>query len=526
MYRCIPPGQLSFENFYLPFGGKLSGENRWVKLAELIPWKEVETEYSQQFSSSEGAPAKSCRVALGALIIKERLGTSDEETVEQIRENPYLQYFLGFYEYRDKAPFEASMFVHFRKRFTIESVGRINEKIVEPWIEHPPVESDVVESDVVESDVVESDVVESTESGNQDEAEKSMSQEKGKAIDEMNNQGYLVVDATCAPVDIQYPTDLRLLNEAREHTESIIDVLYESVRGKLPKKPRTYRQKARRDYLKLAKKRRPTAKQRRQAIGKQLAYIRRNLAHIDALMEVGTSLTKLSRHQYRMLLVVSEVFRQQQWMYEQRCQRIDDRIVSLAQPHVRPIIRGKAGVSVEFGPKLSASCSEGFVFLDHFSWNNFNESGYLQQQAEAHKTRFGHYPQTIYADQIYRTKANRKWCKENGIRLMGLPTGKLDKDEQATLRQQFREDEKIRNQIEGKFGQGKRRFSLSRVMAKLASTAETAIAISFLVMNLEHLLRQVLLFIFCHVVHWIGRIYPRRRQGRDSRTVSTCMIAS
>lgn len=88
MYRSTPSGQLSFEKFYLPFGGKFSGENRWVKLAELIPWDEVELKYTQKFSSSEGAPAKSCRVALGALIIKERLGTSDEETVEQIRENP------------------------------------------------------------------------------------------------------------------------------------------------------------------------------------------------------------------------------------------------------------------------------------------------------------------------------------------------------------------------------------------------------------------------------------------------------
>jgi len=274
MYRSVAPGQLSFENFYLPFGGKLSGENRWVKLTELIPWNEFESEYAQQFSATEGAPAKTFRVALGALIIKERLGTSDEETVEQIRENPYLQYFLGFYEYRDNPPFEASMFVHFRKRFSIELVGRINEKIVEPWIEPPPVESDVVES---------------TESGNQDEAEKLVSQETGKAIDKRNNQGYLVVDATCAPVDIQYPTDLRLLNEAREHTESIIDVLYESVRDKLPKKPRTYRQKARRDYLKVAKKRRPTAKQRRRAIGQQLAYVRRNLAHIDVLVGLGAS---------------------------------------------------------------------------------------------------------------------------------------------------------------------------------------------------------------------------------------------
>lgn len=173
-------------------------------------------------------------------------------------------------------------------------------------------------------------------------------------------------------------------------------------------------------------------------------------------MEVGACLTKLSRHQYRMLLVVSEVFRQQQWMYEQRSHRIDDRIVSLTQPHVRPINRGKTGASVEFGPKLSVSCSEGFVFLDRFSWDNFNESGDLQQQVEAHKTRYGHYPETIYADQIYRTKANRKWCKERGIRLMGLPTEKQDKDAQTTLRQQLREAEKIRNQIEGKFGQGKR----------------------------------------------------------------------
>jgi hypothetical protein len=104
MYRRSAKGQLSFENFYLPFSGKLSKENRWVKLAELIPWESFENEYAEQFSAGEGAPAKNFRMALGALIIKEKLGTSDEETVEQIRENPYLQYFLGISEYSDKAP--------------------------------------------------------------------------------------------------------------------------------------------------------------------------------------------------------------------------------------------------------------------------------------------------------------------------------------------------------------------------------------------------------------------------------------
>ncbi len=132
MYRQSPTGQLSFENFYLPFGGKLSGENRWVRLAELVPWEQFENEYAAQFSQGQGAPAKPFRMALGALIIKEKLGTSDEETVEQIRENPCLQYFLCLSEYRDKAPFEASMMVHFRKRLNLETVGRINERIVPP----------------------------------------------------------------------------------------------------------------------------------------------------------------------------------------------------------------------------------------------------------------------------------------------------------------------------------------------------------------------------------------------------------
>jgi len=90
MYRLSPQGQLSFENFCLPFGGNLAGDNRWLKLAEIIPWEKFEIEYVEQFSQGQGAPANPFRIALGALIIKEKLGTSDEETVEQIRENPYL----------------------------------------------------------------------------------------------------------------------------------------------------------------------------------------------------------------------------------------------------------------------------------------------------------------------------------------------------------------------------------------------------------------------------------------------------
>jgi transposase, IS5 family len=93
---------------------------------------------------------------------------------------------------------------------------------------------------------------------------------------------------------------------------------------------------------------------------------------------MGAKLEWLSSQKHKILLVVNEVYRQQLFMYENSLIRVDNRIVSLTQPHVRPIVRGKAGLSVEFGAKLSASCYEGYVFLDRISWDNFNESGDLK----------------------------------------------------------------------------------------------------------------------------------------------------
>jgi transposase, IS5 family len=136
MYRQIETKVVTTENLELKFEGKLAKDNRWVIMSELIPWQEFEEEYAKNFSETGmGAPAKPFRIALGSLIIKERLGTSDRETVEQIRENPYLQYFLGIAEYSNKAPFEASMLVHFRQRIGERIVNEINRKIVERNIE-------------------------------------------------------------------------------------------------------------------------------------------------------------------------------------------------------------------------------------------------------------------------------------------------------------------------------------------------------------------------------------------------------
>jgi hypothetical protein len=174
--------------------------------------------------------------------------------------------------------------------------------------------------------------------------------------------GALIVDASCTPCDIRYPTDLSLLNEARAHTEHIIDLLYAQVQEQVAPKPRTYRRKARQQYLQIAKQRQVKRKARRKAVGQPLRYFRRNLAHIDMLIAAGASLARLDKQLYRKLLVISELFRQQQWMYQHRQHRLEDRLVRIAQPHVRPIVRGKAGTPVEFGAKIVSSCVEGYVF--------------------------------------------------------------------------------------------------------------------------------------------------------------------
>ncbi len=130
MYRKVDSPPTPPEKFELPFEGKLSQDNRWVIMANLIPWDEFEEEYAKNFAEDIGAPALPFRMALGSLIIKEKLGISDRETVEQIKENPYLQYFIGRTSYSNEAPYDASLLVRFRERINANLVNQINERVV------------------------------------------------------------------------------------------------------------------------------------------------------------------------------------------------------------------------------------------------------------------------------------------------------------------------------------------------------------------------------------------------------------
>lgn len=228
-----------------------------------------------------------------------------------------------------------------------------------------------------------------------------------------------------------------------------------------------------------------------------MTYISKNLKSIEKLNCEGISLSKLSKKEYKTLLVVAEVYRQQEEMYEEEKKRIDDRIVSINQPHIRPIVRGKVGSAVEFGGKISISVYENYVFLDRLSWDNFNESTHLIEQVEKYNELMGYYPATIHVDAIYRTRKNRRYCQEKGIKMNGPALGRPKKNTTKEEKIEARENEKIRNRVEGKFGEGKRRYGLNKIMTKLPSTSMIVISLTFLVMNLSYLYRQVLLIFLC-----------------------------
>jgi hypothetical protein len=232
------------------------------------------------------------------------------------------------------------------------------------------------------------------------------------------------------------------------------------------------------------------------AIRQQLQYVRRNLDSIAKQIELGVDLTQLDTGLYRKLLVISELYRQQKQMYDEKTHRIEGRIVSISQPHLRPIIRGKEHKDVEFGAKVAIALVGGFSFLIRMDYENFSEAKYLQESVKEYERIFGFYPKVVIGDRAYTTNDNRNYCNSIGIRLSSPRRGRKSIEVKEAERKQLYEDSCQRNAIEGHFGTGKRKYGLALIMTKLWDTTLTAISFGFFVTNMERRLRLLSLFIF------------------------------
>lgn len=503
----VSPNQLVLSGFETPFEQKLTRENRWVKLAHNIPWDRLVKYYDDLFPSKEGRPPISGRVILGAVIIKHLGDLTDRETVAQIQENMFMQYFLGYSSFTNEEPFSDTLFVEIRQRLSIELLSKINEVIALHCIgmqeakTEKPQESEKKKDNTPPASNTDRDDHKQMAGGKAAPVENTKEQ-KEDPLPAKKNKGKLLMDATVAPQNITFPTDLKLLNAARKKSEQLIDILYNPLlHGN--KKVRTYRQVARKCFLNSAKKKRKTAREIYKANGRQLRFLRRNLAHIDVLLEAYKEFP-LKHKEQKYLMVLHTVYEQQEEMHRTRTHRIDHRIVNIHQPHVRPIVRGKENAKTEFGSKIQMSLVGGFAFIDHLSWEAFNEGSYLMDSVEKYKKRFGFYPAEVLADQIYCTRENRTQLKLLDIKLIAKPLGRPSAQ---AVKIHLSPGE--RNPIEGKFGQAKVAYGLNKIRAKLSSTSTSWIAAIALVLNLVKLTRKALVSPILSLKNILENLYRR-----------------
>lgn len=461
MINYTPQNQLSLDLFKHPFEQALDKENRWVKLASLIPWDSLASVYATKLDATSGRKSVDIRTVIAALIVKHKLKLDDRGTVQMIQENIYLQFFCGLPGFTIRPVFDPSLFVDIRKRLGNEEFDKFNKLVIEKSEKLKPHQARISKP--------------MNNSGKNDD-EGTLTPPK--------NKGTLKVDATIADQEITYPTDLKLLNECREKLEQMIDLLYIKQADKY--KPRDYRRVARKEYLSVAKKKRKTKKELRRGIKSQLQYVGRDLKIVGALLEKPGRDALLTKREKELLEVIKQVYAQQKYMYDNKTHQCEHRIVNLYQPHVRPMPRGKDKNKVEFGAKINISEVNGFVRIDRLGWEAFNEGGDVEIQVMNYYESYGRYPEWFLADQIYLNQKNRKFLKENGIKICGKPLGRPPKQEPLSPSQKHRKKKKNaeRNHVEGKFGQAKRGYRLNDIKARLPETSESWINMILFVMNL------------------------------------------
>ena len=416
-----------------PFGGKLDENNRWLRIADLVAWEELEEEYAKHFSDV-GRPATDAQLVIGLLLLKHMTGLSDVGIVQDVLENPYMQAFCGYEKFVTEELLDPSTLTRMRERLGLEFFKELEAKTYKLLMDRKIIKA------------------------------------KG-----------MLVDATVFPEKIKYPNDVGLLNDVREWLDRQIKKL-----GKIVgKKYRTYPRRSRKEYLNFSKKKTKTKKVINKAKKQMLQYVRRNIKHLkDAIEQIKVRGGKVKEHIIEKLRVAEKIFHQQQEMYKRKSNRVEERIVSLHRAYVRPIKRGKQGKKTEFGGKGALVEVGGFLFLDYFEHRAFAEEELLADHLAGYMSRFGKLPPYASMDAKYGTEENRELAEKLGVRASFKRRGRKPKTVDSQDRW-FKKKQRERNRIEGRFGNGKEHYGLDRVKYSIKDGSEIWVRAGILAMNLK-----------------------------------------
>ena len=369
-----------------------------------------------------------------------------------------MQYMCGLTEYSDQPIFDPSLFTTIRKRITIEDVNALTLELAKKA---------------------------------QQKKDKDDNDEDN-TFSGMTQPTDVKADATCADAEVRYPTDIDLIEDGSKYIDRMID----KVCGikKIRKPAGVERNRIRAIYLNVIKRKHKGSKLVKDTLTRMLPLLYRDILTLLNLIGVDDeTYGRFNCTQKRTIQAVIDMYHQQEEMLREGKHTCENRIVSIHQPHVRPIVRGKAKAKVEFGAKIGVSIVSGYSFIDHHSWDAYNEASDLTVHIEKYKERFGCEPKRFFGDKIYLNRENRRILKEKEIQIMGRPLGRPPKNPTQEQIERERIGVSLRNEAEAQFGTGKRTYRANNIRAKLPQTAECWTAMCYFVKNLAKFMRELCL---------------------------------
>ncbi len=418
---------------------ELDENHELVKITKAIDWVSLSDNLAKFYCPDNGRPAKPARAKVGLLILKHLYRFSDEELVDLLKRDIYAQYLCDISLKEAKDFINSSTLSKFRKQIGLEGVKLIEQEVLNSL--------------------------------------KRAKLLKGRK---------LVCDTTVVPANIAYPTDISLLEKIRSKAVGYLD----KAREFGAKTYRTYKRTAKKVYIQYQKIRHHTIKSRRRVQKKILQFSRRNVSQLkEAVKEIskatgsllGSAQEKFLKEAESFLNNASSIMTQQKDIYKGL--KVKERIVSIHQPHIRPMVRGKYPVEVEFGPKVLLNLKNNFLFLEDLQFNNVSDTQLLDTAIKGYKERFNSLPTQLTTDRGFWSPENYTLAEDYGIAKIAIENkGKSSYLKDKPFRERLR---CLRCSIEAKISLAKRKFGLGRIRYTIQNGEEIWVRLSLISMNLK-----------------------------------------
>lgn len=436
-----------FENFFMDF--ELDPNNELIRIEKELPWDELCEVPGKYYSHNQGRPTKPSRAKIGLLILKHLYGLSDEELVKQLKGNLHYQYFCDLSPKRAQNFIDSSSLTKFRKTIGIEGVREID--------------------DIVDKTI-------------------NTLSRKGKRGPKNR---HLIIDTTVAPSPIEYPTDVKLLEKCRRKCVEVID---KAKKYGVDTIFRTYKRIAKKIVSTHQKIGHHTAEARRKIQKKLLSWVGRNVKQVEKsqnilkkkLAAVTDALKKKIINRFidktkTALKTIKNILVQQKEIY--RGKKIKNRIVSVWNDKIRPIVRGKYPVKVEFGPKILLVKKDKFLHLAGVYFNNVNDTQLFDPALDYYKEKWKEPPKSVSTDKGFYSKKNVRRAQKENIKYIAIQKkGKSAAKEKDFWRKIFY---CLRCSIEAKISLAKRKFGMNRIKYRINGAEEMWIRLGLMAMNLK-----------------------------------------